>query len=175
MDALQKQDVPYGNDWDSAVEAAAYGEAADQARRWRAEIRDHIAARVATLAPRARVLELGPGTVVVLHGIGSGSGYLAPDLVNAGPKPCAVLRPARLRTIGSRSQSRHRVCVRDRGANVSTGRRQGISSSVVKPRRSRSKTKGTENSFSVPFFVYARNILASFPTQTCPEPGRPRR
>ena len=26
MDALQKQDVPYGNDWDSATEAAAYGE-----------------------------------------------------------------------------------------------------------------------------------------------------
>jgi hypothetical protein len=32
MDALQKQDVPYGNDWDSAAEAAAYGEAADQER-----------------------------------------------------------------------------------------------------------------------------------------------
>jgi len=29
MDALQKQDVPYGNNWDSADEAAAYGDAAD--------------------------------------------------------------------------------------------------------------------------------------------------
>jgi cyclopropane fatty-acyl-phospholipid synthase-like methyltransferase len=61
MDALQKQDVPYGNDWDSAIEAAAYGETADQARPGRSEIRDQIAARVATLAPRARVLELGSG------------------------------------------------------------------------------------------------------------------
>ena len=61
MDALQTQDVPCGNDWDSAPEAAAYGEAADRARPWRSEIRDHIAARVATLAPHARVLELGSG------------------------------------------------------------------------------------------------------------------
>jgi SAM-dependent methyltransferase len=61
MDELQKQDVPYGNDWDSATEAAAYGEAADHARPWRSEIRDQIAARIATLAPGARVLELGSG------------------------------------------------------------------------------------------------------------------
>ena len=61
MDALQKQDVPYGNDWDSAAEAVAYGESADQKRPWRSKIRAHIAARVATLAPRARVLELGSG------------------------------------------------------------------------------------------------------------------
>ena len=61
MDPLQKQDVPYGNDWDSAAEAAAYGEAADQARPWRSRIRDHIADRVAMLAPGARVLELGSG------------------------------------------------------------------------------------------------------------------
>jgi cyclopropane fatty-acyl-phospholipid synthase-like methyltransferase len=67
MDALQKQDVPYGNDWDSAAEAAAYGEAADQARPWRSKIRDHIAARVATLAPRARVLELGSGPGLLAH------------------------------------------------------------------------------------------------------------
>src|SRR5438093_8797727 len=67
MDALQKQDVPYGNDWDSAAEAAAYGEAADQARPWRSKIRDHIAARVATLAPRARVLELGSGPGFLAH------------------------------------------------------------------------------------------------------------
>jgi len=61
MDALQKQEVPCGNDWDSPVEAAAYGDAADQARPWRSAIRDHIAARIATLRPRARVLELGSG------------------------------------------------------------------------------------------------------------------
>src|SRR5687768_2468864 len=67
MDALQKQDVPYGNDWDSATEAAAYGETADQARPWRSEIRDHIAARVATLAPRARVLKLGSGPGLLAH------------------------------------------------------------------------------------------------------------
>jgi cyclopropane fatty-acyl-phospholipid synthase-like methyltransferase len=67
MDALQKEDVPYGNDWDSATEAAAYGEAADRARPWRSEIRDHIAARVATLAPGARVLELGSGPGLLAH------------------------------------------------------------------------------------------------------------
>jgi cyclopropane fatty-acyl-phospholipid synthase-like methyltransferase len=67
MDALQKQDVPYGNDWDSATEAAAYGESADQARPWRSGIRDHIAARVATLAPGARVLELGSGPGLLAH------------------------------------------------------------------------------------------------------------
>ena len=67
MDALQKEDVPYGNDWDSATEAAAYGEAADQARPWRSEIRDHIAARIAKLTPRARVLELGSGPGLLAH------------------------------------------------------------------------------------------------------------
>ena len=67
MDALQKQDVPYGNDWDSAAEAAAYGEAADQERPWRSKIRDHIGARVATLAPSARVLELGSGPGLLAH------------------------------------------------------------------------------------------------------------
>jgi cyclopropane fatty-acyl-phospholipid synthase-like methyltransferase len=58
---------PYGNDWDSAAEAAAYGEAADRARPWRARIRDHIAARVATLAPGARILELGSGPGLLAH------------------------------------------------------------------------------------------------------------
>jgi SAM-dependent methyltransferase len=67
MDALQEQDVPYGNDWDSATEAAAYGDAADQARPRRAEIRDHIANLIATLAPRARVLELGSGPGLLAH------------------------------------------------------------------------------------------------------------
>jgi len=67
MDALQKQDVPYGNDWDSAAEVAAYGESADQERPWRSKIRDHVAARVARLAPRARVLELGSGPGLLAH------------------------------------------------------------------------------------------------------------
>ena len=67
MDALQKQDVPYGNNWDSAAEAAAYGDAADQARPWRSRIRDHIADRVAMLAPGARVLELGSGPGLLAH------------------------------------------------------------------------------------------------------------
>ena len=49
MDGLQNDDVPYGNDWDSATEAAAYGEAADQARPCRSEIREHIADLIATL------------------------------------------------------------------------------------------------------------------------------
>ena len=53
MDALEEYDVPYGNNWDNPTEAAAYGDVADQVRPWRAQVRDHIAARVATLAPRA--------------------------------------------------------------------------------------------------------------------------
>jgi cyclopropane fatty-acyl-phospholipid synthase-like methyltransferase len=67
MDALRKEDVPYGNNWDSAAEAAAYGEAADKARPWRSKIRDHIADRVAMLAPGARVLELGSGPGLLAH------------------------------------------------------------------------------------------------------------
>ena len=67
MDALQKQEVPCGNDWDSPVEAAAYGDAADQARPWRSAIRDRIAARIATLRPHARVLELGSGPGLLAH------------------------------------------------------------------------------------------------------------
>ena len=67
MDALQKHDVPYGNDWDSAAEAAAYGDEADRARPWRAEIRAHIAERVEAFAPRGRVLELGSGPGLLAH------------------------------------------------------------------------------------------------------------
>ena len=67
MDALQERDVPYGNDWDSAAEAAAYGDKADQARPWRSEIRDHIAARIAAVAPRGRILELGAGPGLLAH------------------------------------------------------------------------------------------------------------
>jgi len=67
MEPLQPQDVPYGNDWDDAAETAAYGESADRARPWRSEIRDHIAARIATLASGARVLELGSGPGLLAH------------------------------------------------------------------------------------------------------------
>jgi cyclopropane fatty-acyl-phospholipid synthase-like methyltransferase len=67
MDPLIEQDVPYGNNWDSPVEAAAYGESADQARPWRAQIRDHIATRIAALRPGARVLELGSGPGLLAH------------------------------------------------------------------------------------------------------------
>ena len=39
----------------------AWAEAADLKRPWRSQIRNHIADRVATLAPAVRVLELGSG------------------------------------------------------------------------------------------------------------------
>jgi ubiquinone/menaquinone biosynthesis C-methylase UbiE len=61
VDELQREDVPYGNDWDSADEVAAWTDEADRIRPWRARIRDHIARRVATLPQGARVLELGSG------------------------------------------------------------------------------------------------------------------
>ena len=67
MDALQEQDVPYGNDWDSAAEVAAWAEAADRKRPWRSQLRDHIAGRVAMLPPGARVLELGSGPGFLAH------------------------------------------------------------------------------------------------------------
>ena len=67
MDQLQREDVPYGNDWDSAEEVAAWAEEADRIRPWRAQIRDHIAQRVATLPPGARVLELGSGPGFLAH------------------------------------------------------------------------------------------------------------
>jgi ubiquinone/menaquinone biosynthesis C-methylase UbiE len=67
MDALQLEDVPYGNDWDSAEDVAAWTEEADRIRPWRARIRDHIARRVATLPPGAQVLELGSGPGFLAH------------------------------------------------------------------------------------------------------------
>jgi SAM-dependent methyltransferase len=67
MDALQKGDVPYGDDWDSATVVAGWAKAADQKRPWRSEIREHIAGLVAMLPPRARVLELGSGPGVLAH------------------------------------------------------------------------------------------------------------
>jgi ubiquinone/menaquinone biosynthesis C-methylase UbiE len=67
MDELQREDVPYGNDWDSTEEVAAWAEAADRIRPWRAAIRDRIAHRVAALPPGARVLELGSGPGFLAH------------------------------------------------------------------------------------------------------------
>ena len=67
MDALQKQDVPYGNDWDSAQKQRPMAKRLTRRGPGVPEIRDHIAARVATLAPRARVLELGSGPGLLAH------------------------------------------------------------------------------------------------------------
>jgi SAM-dependent methyltransferase len=67
MDELRREDVPYGNDWDSAHEVAAWAEEADRLRPWRAQIRDHIARRVATLPQGVRVLELGAGPGFLAH------------------------------------------------------------------------------------------------------------
>ena len=74
MDGLQEQDVPYGDDWDSAANVAAWTEAADRKRPWRAQIRDRIADRVASLPQGARVLELG-----------SGPGFLAQRVLERSP------------------------------------------------------------------------------------------
>src|SRR5262245_29150218 len=67
MDMLQKDDVPYGDDWNSGVVVADWAKMADQKRPWRAEIRERIAAIVATLPQRARVLELGSGPGFLAH------------------------------------------------------------------------------------------------------------
>ena len=64
---LQKDDVPYGDDWDSAAVVAGWAKVADQKRPWRSQIRDHIAGIVATLPQRARVLELGSGPGFLAH------------------------------------------------------------------------------------------------------------
>lgn len=57
----EEGDIPYGDDWQSAAEVAAWVEAADRKRPWRAKVRDCIAGHVAALPPSARVLELGSG------------------------------------------------------------------------------------------------------------------
>jgi ubiquinone/menaquinone biosynthesis C-methylase UbiE len=67
MDELQREDVPYGNDWDSVEEVDAWAEEADRIRPWRAAIRDHIARGVAMLPSGARVLELGSGPGFLAH------------------------------------------------------------------------------------------------------------
>jgi SAM-dependent methyltransferase len=64
---VAKGDVPYGDHRDSGVVVADWAKVADQKRPWRAEIRDHIAAIVATLPQRARVLELGSGPGFLAH------------------------------------------------------------------------------------------------------------
>src|SRR5689334_20860225 len=61
MDDLEIEDVPYGNDWDSAQEIAAWTAQADRRRPWRVQIRDHMAGMVAAMPAGTRVLELGSG------------------------------------------------------------------------------------------------------------------
>ena len=67
MDQLQSDDVPYGNDWDSAAEAADWTGKSDLIRPWRTQIRDHFANYVVTLPTGARVLELGSGPGLLAH------------------------------------------------------------------------------------------------------------
>jgi SAM-dependent methyltransferase len=67
MDTLQKDDVPYADDWDSPAVVADWAKVADQKRPWRSQIRDHIAGIVATLPQRVRVLELGSGPGFLAH------------------------------------------------------------------------------------------------------------
>jgi SAM-dependent methyltransferase len=67
MDTLQKDDVPYGDDWDSPAVVTGWASVADQKRPSRSQIRDHIARIVATLPQRARVLELGSGPGFLAH------------------------------------------------------------------------------------------------------------
>ncbi len=67
MDGLQEHDVPYGDDWDSAAEVAAWAETSDRKRPWRSQIRDHIAGLVAMRPPGTRVLELGSGPGLLAH------------------------------------------------------------------------------------------------------------
>ena len=67
MDHLDPHDVPYGNDWDSADEAATWTDTADDLRPWRIQIRDHFANQLATLPAGSRVLELGSGPGLLAH------------------------------------------------------------------------------------------------------------
>jgi cyclopropane fatty-acyl-phospholipid synthase-like methyltransferase len=67
MDQLQRHDVPYGNNWDSVEEVAAWAEHADRVRPWREQIREHIASQIAALPPGARILELGSGPGLLAH------------------------------------------------------------------------------------------------------------
>ena len=69
MDQLQREDVPYGNDWDSADEVGVWAEQADRVRPWRNQIRARIADRVSMLRPGARILELGAGPGFLAHSV----------------------------------------------------------------------------------------------------------
>jgi ubiquinone/menaquinone biosynthesis C-methylase UbiE len=75
MDPLDEHDIPYGDDWDSPEVVAKWAATADEQRPWRARIQDHIARRVASLAPGARVIELG-----------SGPGFLAERVLRRCPR-----------------------------------------------------------------------------------------
>jgi len=58
---LSDDDIPYGDDWQSAANVATWIDAADRERPWRAQIRERIAEHVGTLRRDVRILELGSG------------------------------------------------------------------------------------------------------------------
>jgi SAM-dependent methyltransferase len=60
-DGLSHDDIPYGDDWQSAANVAVWIDTADRRRPWRVQIRERIAEHVVALQQDARVLELGSG------------------------------------------------------------------------------------------------------------------
>ena len=58
---LSDDDIPYGDNWQSATNVATWIDAADQRRPWRVQIRERIAEHVGALRRDARILELGSG------------------------------------------------------------------------------------------------------------------
>jgi SAM-dependent methyltransferase len=58
---LSDDDIPYGDDWQSAANVATWIDAADQKRPWRVQIRERMAEHVRALRGNARILELGSG------------------------------------------------------------------------------------------------------------------
>jgi hypothetical protein len=79
METLQKDDVPYGDDWDSAAVVVDWAKAADQKQPWRSRIRDHIAGIVARLPQPTRV--------------GSGPGESIKDWAGVAPDEAAEVVP----------------------------------------------------------------------------------
>ena len=53
MDALQEDDVPYGDDWDDGAVVGEWARTADEKRPWRSRISSHIA-EIVLNGPRAQ-------------------------------------------------------------------------------------------------------------------------